>query len=371
MSVEVGRTRIELEHSRAEGAYVGRTRLYPDGRDGSDSWRGILWRLGLGYFTCGWGVVWCDGAVRNLVCFLCVAVCLAVSRAEGVRVYFVGNSVTDTVRYGGLAKLAESRGIRMTWGRQMIPGAPLEWLYGHPEEGFTEEPFGGWKKALNEFAWDHVVLQPFDRQLQGKNEKGEEVGDVALIVMMAKLAAARNPEVQVFIYARWPRVAVGGKGIAFDKNDYDPGKPGSGNDLSKVDDFEERWNGRFTGGWDATNETRDYFERLLVEARKQTPGLRKPLRIVPVGHVMAEMHREMRAGRVAGWTSIYQFYKDGIHLNEPGSYLVGCTFFATLFNESPVGLASEPYGKIAPELARKIQEVAWKVVGENPAGVKE
>jgi hypothetical protein len=45
-----------------------------------------------------------------------------------LRAYFVGNSVTDTIRYGSLAKLAQSRGHALTWGRDMIPGAPLQWL---------------------------------------------------------------------------------------------------------------------------------------------------------------------------------------------------------------------------------------------------
>lgn len=55
---------------------------------------------------------------------------------------------------------------------------------------------------------------------------------------------------------------------------------------------------------------------------------------------MAAMDEEMKAGHVPGYTTIYQFYKDGIHLNEPGSYLVGCTFFAALLKQSPKGPAS-------------------------------
>ena len=49
------------------------------------------------------------------------------SPPSSFRVYFVGNSVTDTVRYPLLAALADGRGIKMSWGRHMIPGAPLEW----------------------------------------------------------------------------------------------------------------------------------------------------------------------------------------------------------------------------------------------------
>jgi hypothetical protein len=300
------------------------------------------------------------------------SLCAAESAPKTLRVYYIGNSVTDTIRYGALARLAATRGVTLTWGRHMIPGAPLEWLYEHPNDGFREAPYGGWKQALNEFAWDAVSLQPFDRQLHGKNKNGEAVGDADLIVKLAKMAAAKNPDVQIYIYARWPRVTQGGKSVPFDKNDYDPAKPGSGNDLSKVDDYLTRWEAKYTGGWDATNETRDYFETLLREVRQATPELKRPVLLVPVGYVLADLHAQMKSGKVPGWTSIYQFYKDGIHLNEPGSYAVGCTYFATLLRQSPEGLPTEPYGRIEPELAKVIQQTAWRVVAGHPyAGIKK
>ena len=93
-----------------------------------------------------------------------------------IRVYFIGNSVTDTVRYGDLAQLAAVRGVKLDWGRTMIPGAPLEWIYTHPNDGFQQEPYGTWTNALNHFAWDAVSLQPFDRQLHGKNQEGQDLG---------------------------------------------------------------------------------------------------------------------------------------------------------------------------------------------------
>jgi hypothetical protein len=136
----------------------------------------------------------------------------------------------------------------------------------------------------------------------------------------------------------------------------------------KVDDYITRWDAAFTGGWDATNETRDYFDKLLAEVRQSTAATlkKKPL-LVPVGHVMAALHRQMKEGQVQGYTSIYQLYKDGIHLNEPGSYLVACTYFATLLKQSPEGLPTEPYGKIDPALAATIQKTAWQVVSQHPA----
>ena len=56
-----------------------------------------------------------------------VAVILAAVHAPAeekpLRVYFVGNSVTDTINYRALAELAKSRGHKHVWGRHMIPGA--------------------------------------------------------------------------------------------------------------------------------------------------------------------------------------------------------------------------------------------------------
>jgi phage head maturation protease len=81
---------------------------------------------------------------------------------------------------------------------------------------------------------------------------------------------------------------------------------------------------------------------------------------------MNELHRRMKAGEVPGYRSIHQFYKDGIHLNEPGSYLVGCTYFATLLRQSPVGLPTAPYGKIDAALAEIIQQTVWQIVSKHP-----
>ena len=70
--------------------------------------------------------------------------------AKSLRVYFVGNSVTDTINYGALAELAKSRGYQQIWGRHMIPGAPLQWIWEHPKDGFQEPPFGHYPTALAE-----------------------------------------------------------------------------------------------------------------------------------------------------------------------------------------------------------------------------
>lgn len=46
----------------------------------------------------------------------------AAETAKTLRVYFFGNSVTDTIRYESFAELAASRGHQLIWGRHTIPG---------------------------------------------------------------------------------------------------------------------------------------------------------------------------------------------------------------------------------------------------------
>ena len=73
--------------------------------------------------------------------------------------------------------------------------------------------------------------------------------------------------------------------------------------------------------------------------------------MVPVGHVLHELNQRMKAGEVPGYKTVWELYKDGIHLNNVGSYVVGCTFFATLYKENPKGLPGEPY-KVHGEAGR-------------------
>lgn len=254
------------------------------------------------------------------------------------RVYFVGNSVTDTINYRGLAELAKSRGHTQIWGRHMIPGAPLQWIWEHPKDGFQEPPFGHYTNALANHTWDVLSLQPFDRHLVGKD------GDLIMARNFIDLALPNSPDIRVYVYARWPR----------------QGK----------DDFDTAWLKKYTGGWDGTNETKDYFERLTLELRKGYP--KRKILMVPVGHVMYELNQRMKAGEVSGYKHIKEIFSDGIHLNNVGSYVVGCTFFATVYKESPKGLPGEPYKVRDTKLAEVIQETVWKVVSRHElAGVAE
>ncbi len=271
-----------------------------------------------------------------------------------VRAYFLGNSVTDTIRYDSFAKLAASRGHTLTWGRHMIPGAPLSWLWEHPNDGFQQPPFGHYPQALGEHAWDVLSLQPFDRLLEGDD------GDLAIAGKFIDLALKRGPEVQVYVYSRWPRRDKADDGT-FSLN------------------YREKWLRGPTGKWDGTQETRGHFEKLVMALRSRYEGRAKPALLVPVGDALLELDDRAKAGDVPGLKTVQDLYVDGIHFNNVGSYVVAVAYYATLFREDPRGLTAAPYNErldpekdkpVSDDLARAIQEAVWKVVSLHPlAGV--
>ena len=301
-----------------------------------------------------------------LALLLLVGSLAAAEPTSPCRVFFVGNSVTDTVNYGAFAELAKSRGIDQPWARQMIPGAPLFWIW-RDDNGFVNEGFGPAKRALAEHPWDVVTVQPFDRHIDSNGDES----DLMVINQMIAAQVPKNPAVRFYIYQRWPRmVATDGMSLEFDKDAYDPKLGRLTVDLTRIKDWESLYARPYTGGWDGTNETADFFTKLLTAVRTANPQLSNQPQIIPVGDVMLALHQRMRAGKVPGRDTAWTLYTDGIHLGIDGSYLVGCTFFATIHRQDPRGLPTEPYGVTDLALAKIIQEVVWEVVASHPqAGV--
>jgi hypothetical protein len=295
----------------------------------------------------------------------------ASSTPKTARVFFIGNSVTDQINYDGLTELAKSRGITQIWGRHMIPGAPLSWLWDH-QDGFTTAPYGASQAALTNFTWDIVSFQPFDRRFTG------DQSDKDVILRYLNLAKDRDADTQFYIYERWPRMeSLDGKGMSYNKNNFGANQAIQPVSLAQVLPYETAWNKTLTDGWDLTNESRDYFEKLTLTVRQATPQLKKSFLIVPVGEVMYQLNLLMKAGKVPGYSSIYQFYADVVHLRPIGQYVVGCTYFATLYKQDPAGLPVAPYSKGSDKisdadaaLAPLIQATVWKVVSTYPyAGI--
>lgn len=253
-----------------------------------------------------------------------LTILLFVSVGWAERVYFIGNSVTDNIEYSGLETLAQSRGFTMPWGRHMIPGAPLVYIWENPEHGFEQEPYGFYSNALTNYEWDFVSFQPFDR---------DRAVDAATIADFVDLTLSQSSNLTVLVYARWPR---------------------------DDEDFDTRWLRPLDDPL-ANRENAAFFEQLTRDVRANDP--KHEVFMVPVGHVMYELNQRMKAGKVPGMTDIYDLYEDGIHLNSTGEYLCALTFFTTIFREDPRGLpVPAQYGTIDPAVVEVFQDTVLDIV---------
>ncbi len=102
----------------------------------------------------------------------------------------------------------------------------------------------------------------------------------------------------------------------------------------------------------------------MTWAREKTPGTQRALtdgyraigeelgaRVVPVGIAWEQLLT------TPGHPVLYD--KDGSHPSLAGSYLAACVFLAVLFEQSPVGIATQLKG-LTPAEVRLVQQSAWE-----------
>ena len=247
------------------------------------------------------------------------------------RLYLIGNSLTDQIYWGKFEEMAKSGGRNIVLGSQRVPGAPIGWFLKEPDGGFTSKPFGTWKKAFAEYEWDGLSLQPFQWSYKQ---------NIVDIPVLADEFYKKSPNGQLFIYAQWPASNKGGD-----------------------------WTRRWLEPRAQNIMSRAEYEETVTWLHENMKG-HKPARLVPVGHAMHLLEQKAKAGLVPGVQSMWDFYDDGVHLNNVGSFVVATTFYATTQERSPVGLDSTPYAegkiKLTAELAKVIQQTVWEVVATHP-----
>lgn len=253
---------------------------------------------------------------------------VAAEPTEPVAIFHVGNSLTDQAY--GMHDIPKARGHETRFGRHMIPGAPLEWLWNHRAEGFREpdrdKPAD---EILKGRKWDVLILQPFGRPVDNAVQYGANY---------AAAAYEGNPDCQVFVFANYPEI---------------------GKAREKADQWESRWLS------ETDTRGRAHFEKVAAGISARFPE-RKPVKVIPVGEVMYRLHQRMKSGKVSGFTHIADLYADGVHLNSEGKYLEAVTHYAIIFQEDPHGSIISglrfwkgPYG-----VDKAFADVVWDVVSE-------
>lgn len=265
--------------------------------------------------------------MRTLAALVLAA--LPLLAAEPLKVYLIGNSLTDELKYDDWIEFVTAAGHPAVYGRKMIPGAPISWHMSHPKDGFATK-FGYPDEAFASHPWDVLTLQPFT---------GAE-REIPAAIHYAKLMWASRPDARVYLYAQWP-------------NRSNP-------------DWQDAW----------INEKRPSYDAVFTGLREAVPEKADRTFMIPVGHAFHRLEKKIQLGLVPGLSSIWDLYSDNVHVSNIGSYLVALGFYATLFETSPMGLPIGNYGpvpgssedafEIDAELARILQETTWEAVTGHP-----
>lgn len=253
-------------------------------------------------------------------------------------VYHLGHSLVGPIIPAMLEQLA---GAGHTYRMQVGWGTSLKdhWLHPNPKlRGFDEDnksdKYRDAKEATASKDYDVLVAT----EMVELNDAIKYHQSPEYLARWASRAREGRPDIRLYLYETWHP-----------------------NDEAN---FRERLDKDLPALWEGV---------VLYGALARDPE-RHPIYLIPGGQVVAALARRLdAAGGLPGLPKLEGLFRDNIHLNELGCYLIALTHYAVIYQRSPVGLPhqlNKPDGTPAeapPEaLAKIMQEVVWEVVTSLP-----
>lgn len=249
-------------------------------------------------------------------------------------VYHIGHSLVGRDMPAMLAQLA---GPGHRYASQLGWGTTLRahWEPAVPIKGFEQENdhphFRPAKEALESGEHDVLVLT----EMVEIRDAIEYFDSWDYVQRWAAHARAGAPDIRIYLYETWPH------------------RDGAEDWLTRLDRDLER-----------------YWKREILHRALAADPERGPIHLVPAGQVLAQFARAIEArGGVGGLDDVAGLFRDEIHLNDLGLYLVALTHYAVLYHRDPVGLPhrlhradGSPADSPTPETARLMQETVRDVV---------
>jgi hypothetical protein len=234
---------------------------------------------------------------------------------DGVRVFTIGNSHTNSTMNPGLLDLVSAAGHPVDeLDTVQIAGASLAWIRG------TDSAWQYIQNNLGTKSWDVLTLQAYNANVESdSNAAIDFIGE----------ALRNNPDVHVLLYPIWPKYP--------DRHDPPVGRA-----------------------------ERNYMEPIMDEILSVYPDLN--LSLMPISLIIRDLYEEIDAGRVPNVPEEGYLFRDGAHLGPYGAYIVNATAAALIHGESPVGYPGvSVYGStVEPETAAVFQQVILDFLNTYP-----
>jgi hypothetical protein len=279
-------------------------------------------------------------ALVGLLASLCVLVPVT-ARAQ-TAIYVIGNSLTNDMVPDGLQAVANASGTPASVGFHIRASNSLTYIVANPGD-VTYARGGHWPEALATTRWDAVTMQPY----LGAGSTLESEG-AAVLALIDEARRGPNAATRFYVYAAWPSVTdTGGQYETYWRKPVanDPAQP--------------------------TVLAAAYFDALLARLRRDVPA-GVTVEVIPVGEVMAQIDRKLRAGAQPGIRDVTDLYRDADHMGDVGRYAAAATVYAKVWGRQPgagAGLAVYQQGlgsvPLTPELARWIDDVVWDTVNRK------
>lgn len=249
--------------------------------------------------------------------------------------YFVGHSLVGHTMPDMLNQFALSEGINYSSKRQVINGAPLKYNWENPEQG----EIGNYTSDLSTANYNTLILTeaiPLDNHIMWSDTN-------VMANNFYNYFDTYTNNGTSYIYETWHCINSGTAiDCAYDSGDAVLWRDRLDQDLSK---------------WEA------------IANYINTQNSNADTKLIPAGQAMALLYDEIELSNLNGITDISDFFSDDIHLNDMGNYYIACVMYATLFNDTPVGLIREmdniygtPYQIPNAVLANTLQELALQSV---------
>lgn len=259
-----------------------------------------------------------------------------------LNVYHLGHSLVGNDMPTMLRQMANAaQGEGHSYASQLGWGANLRehWEPDVPVNGFEESnqhpQFRDPHEAMASGEYDAVVLTE-TVEIRDSIEYQDAQG---YLHKWANAAWDGNSQARVYLYETW----------------------------HKLDD-EEGWRTRLD------LDLGRYWEAEILRRAMANDTPPRAIHVVPGGQVMAAFARRLEAeGGIGPLNTHEDLFKDHIHFNDYGAYLVALTHYAVLYGRSPVGLPhtllkanGDPAEDPGAEAARAMQETVWEVVTSYP-----
>lgn len=271
-----------------------------------------------------------------------------ITHAQESNPFYIGHSLVNHTMPYMVQALATNAGRTTHYGRQIINGSPLQYNYNNPN-GAEGTPY---TTAFPSGNFNRLVITeavPLQSHLTWSNTYG-------MANAFYNYAKANNGGVPIkfYIYETWHCT---NSGIP----NPDPNFP-NGCWYDNTANSTIQWQPRLTADF-------PLWSGIVMHVRNQHPGDNQ-IWMVPAGQAFYNLTTQINAGTVPGITSYRDLFSDDIHLTNAGNYFVACVQYATIYGQSPVGLAANlndqwgvPFTNMpTPAQALVMQQVAWNTV---------